>query len=196
MAKVTMPLMSGSASGKLASAIVFFTWKGLNVVRSWCVPLNPRDIDQRIVRQKMGAIGKVISEVVLPGTGILNGSKLYQLIKAKMPSGWIWNAYLASKALNYAKSEANFTALSAALYACTPASLTQWQTSATGLNLVDLTGPEYATTISPELQLYLAAYACYLMALSSYTYKYNDNPTTWVGAKIAAFANDIITVKA
>ena len=195
MAKVTMPLMSGSATGKLASAIVFFTWKGLNVVRSWCIPSNPRDIDQRIIRQKMGAIGKVISEVVLPGTGIQNGSKLYQLIKAKMPSGWIWNAYLASKALNYAKNDASFTALSAALFGGTPASLTCWQTCATAINLVDLTGHEYATTISPELQLYLAAYGCYLMALSSSTYKYNDNPTTWVAAKIVAFKDDIITVK-
>ena len=93
MAKVTMPLMSGAASGKLASAIVYFTWKGINCVRAWVIPTNPRDVDQRIMRQKLAAIGKVISEVVLPGTGIENGSKLYQLIKAKMPSGWIWNAY-------------------------------------------------------------------------------------------------------
>ena len=34
--------MSMSASGKIADAIVYFTWKGRNVVRQWLVPANPQ----------------------------------------------------------------------------------------------------------------------------------------------------------
>lgn len=42
MAKLKAPLFSFKASGKLADSLVFFTWKGLNVVRSWVVPANPQ----------------------------------------------------------------------------------------------------------------------------------------------------------
>lgn len=41
MAKLKAPLMSMGASGKLAGALVFFPWKGLNCVREYVVPSNP-----------------------------------------------------------------------------------------------------------------------------------------------------------
>lgn len=50
MAKVTMPLMSVDASGKIAKTLVFFKWKGLDVVRSYAVPSNPRTTKQTIQR--------------------------------------------------------------------------------------------------------------------------------------------------
>ncbi|GAH56681.1 unnamed protein product, partial [marine sediment metagenome] len=34
-------LMSLGASGQLGKALVFFPWKGLNVVREYVVPANP-----------------------------------------------------------------------------------------------------------------------------------------------------------
>lgn len=42
MAKLNAPLFSFKASGKLANALVYFGWKGLNVVRSYVVPANPK----------------------------------------------------------------------------------------------------------------------------------------------------------
>jgi hypothetical protein len=42
MAVLTGPLMSLGARGKLASTLVFFPWKGLNVARQYVVPTNPR----------------------------------------------------------------------------------------------------------------------------------------------------------
>jgi len=42
MAKLNAPLFSFRASGKLANALVYFGWKGLNVVRSYVVPSNPQ----------------------------------------------------------------------------------------------------------------------------------------------------------
>ena len=46
MAKLKAPLFSFGASGKLADALVYFPWKGLNVVRSWVKPSNPKSTDQ------------------------------------------------------------------------------------------------------------------------------------------------------
>ena len=41
MAILKAPLFSFGASGKLADALVFFNWKGLDVVRKYVVPSNP-----------------------------------------------------------------------------------------------------------------------------------------------------------
>ena len=41
MAKLKAPLMSLGASGALGKTLVFFGWKGINVVREYVVPSNP-----------------------------------------------------------------------------------------------------------------------------------------------------------
>jgi hypothetical protein len=50
MAKVTSPLYSVRASGKLANSIVYFPWKGLDCVRQWLIPANPRTTPQTTQR--------------------------------------------------------------------------------------------------------------------------------------------------
>ena len=42
MAKLKAPLLSLGASGAIAKALVFFPWKGLNVVREYVIPANPK----------------------------------------------------------------------------------------------------------------------------------------------------------
>jgi len=42
MAKLKAPLMSLGASGQLGKSLVFFGWKGLNVVREYVIPSNPK----------------------------------------------------------------------------------------------------------------------------------------------------------
>ncbi|GAH63893.1 unnamed protein product, partial [marine sediment metagenome] len=42
MAKLKAPLMSLGAAGQLGKALVFFGWKGLDVVREYVVPANPK----------------------------------------------------------------------------------------------------------------------------------------------------------
>lgn len=53
MAVVTGPLFSVSASGQIAGAIVFTSWKGRNVVRRHAVPANPRSGGQLSIRAMM-----------------------------------------------------------------------------------------------------------------------------------------------
>lgn len=58
MAKVTGPLFSLEARGKIADAMVHFPWKGLNVVRGWVKPANKKSEDQGDVRLVLGGLGR------------------------------------------------------------------------------------------------------------------------------------------
>ena len=46
MAKLKAPLLSLGASGAIAKTMVFFGWKGLNCVREYVVPSNPKTAAQ------------------------------------------------------------------------------------------------------------------------------------------------------
>lgn len=50
MAKLTAPLMSFNARGKLAGSLVFMGWKGLKTVRQYVTPANPQTADQVVQR--------------------------------------------------------------------------------------------------------------------------------------------------
>lgn len=53
MAVVDAPLFSFNARGKLANALVYFGWKGLNVVRSYVIPSNPDTAAQQTQRTRL-----------------------------------------------------------------------------------------------------------------------------------------------
>ena len=63
MAKVTGPLQSFSASGKLAECLVFMGWKGINSVRQWLKPANPQNAAQGNVRTVLGGLGRAVGKV-------------------------------------------------------------------------------------------------------------------------------------
>lgn len=56
MAKLKAPLFSLGASGKLGDALVYFPWKGLNLVRSHVVPANPKTDPQETQRGYVTAV--------------------------------------------------------------------------------------------------------------------------------------------
>lgn len=187
MAKVTMPLMSTEARGKIADALVFFPWKGLNIVRQWLKPANPQSTDQMTARTKLAAIGKAISKIQTPAD-ISSGSIIYQLSLDKAPSGQPWNSYFAKKVLDHIKTTSNWTNLTAAWSTAT--AYTNFNGLATTLGLVDFnltTG--YTETIAAGLQLYMAAYAAYALELS----EYNTDPEGWAITLATAFMQDFTT---
>ncbi|MBA7524656.1 hypothetical protein ES705_16797 [subsurface metagenome] len=47
MAKVKAPLFSLSASGALAKTLVYADWKGIDYVRQYVIPANPKTADQQ-----------------------------------------------------------------------------------------------------------------------------------------------------
>jgi hypothetical protein len=191
MAKVDGPLFSLEARGKIGNAITFFPWKGRHAVRRWLKPTNPRDVDQKIIRQKLAAMGKCIGAMVTPGTVLPNGSAQVVAWKAKTPATQIWNAYFVKSAMSDLAVEGTFTALSAAIYG-TAGTLPIWKCCASALGLLTLgtdTG-KYATDIAPELQLAMAAYAAYKVNLSTATDIYSSYPSVWTTAQISQFATD------
>lgn len=60
MAKLKAPVMSLGATGQLGKTLVFFPWKGLNVVREYVIPTNPdttlQQAQRKILRE---AVAKV-----------------------------------------------------------------------------------------------------------------------------------------
>jgi len=193
MAKVTGPLFSLSASGKIGNIMVHFGWKGRNVVRQWLKPTNPQDQQQKEVRQALACAGKNTKLIKGPQTGLLSGSKMYQLLVADAPATQIWNAHFAKNVLEDLSSPAALTALSAAMSATDTTS--KWIEMATEVGFTTLTDAnKFATAISPELQLAMGAYAAYKLELSSYTSVYNTHPSSWTTDQIEAFACDYSTV--
>jgi len=50
MAKTRLPLLGIRASGQFAKSLVYFSWKGINAIRSYVIPSNPNTIPQQAVR--------------------------------------------------------------------------------------------------------------------------------------------------
>lgn len=60
MAKLNAPLFSFNASGQIAKALVYFGWKGIDVVRSYVVPSNPQTTLQTTQRNLLkAAVAKI-----------------------------------------------------------------------------------------------------------------------------------------
>ena len=63
MAKVSGPLFSLDARGKLGKSLVFIGWKGIKTVRQWLKPANPQSADQGDVRIVLGGLGRAVGKV-------------------------------------------------------------------------------------------------------------------------------------
>ena len=111
MAKVTGPLFSMSASGKIGDALVFFGWKGINVVREWLIPTNKQSAAQGNRRVMFGGSGRAVGEIYpKPGYATV-GAFAQQLIDlALVPGGQTKQSYLVKYILDhYLDTVANYT---------------------------------------------------------------------------------------
>lgn len=191
MAKVDGPLFSLEARGKIGEAIVYFPWKGRHAVRRWLKPTNPRDVDQKIIRQKLASIGHVLAAIVTPSSAVPNGAAAVVEIKTLTPATQIWNAYLVKKAMDYFKSEANYTAFLSDLTNATDYS--EWTAQAQILEIPTIyaTDDKYATDITPAMQLAMAAYGCYAMDYSDALIDMSTSPDMWGDANILIFGSQL-----
>ena len=190
-AKVDGPLFSLEARGKIGDAMVFFPWKGRHAVRRWLKPTNPRDIDQKIIRQKLASLGHVLKAMVTPSTAVPNGAAAVVEIKTLTPAAQIWNAFLVKKGMDYFKSENNFTVFHSAITNATD--WTSWTEAAVALDIPTIyaTDDKYATDIEPGVQLAMAAYGAYAMDYSDGVIDMSIDPTVMPHAAIAQFASQL-----
>jgi len=110
MATVQGPLYSMSASGKIGDAIVFFGWKGLNVVREWLVPTNKQSAGQGNRRTILGGTGRAVGEIY-PNPGHATVSAIaQQLINlALIPGGQTKQSFLVQYVIDhYLNTTANY----------------------------------------------------------------------------------------
>jgi len=188
MAKVDAPLLSVSARGKLADALVYFPWKGRNVVRRWLKPTQPKSVLQGYVRAAVYAIGKWVKKVA-------SGSTIYSAATANAPAGQIWNAYLCQGLLTQLVSggdfkTASFTNLIDEYSSLGTDVLTAFKTNATNLGLVDFAfNYGYTDNIEAGCQLYFGAKAVYAQSIIT-TAPYNTDPASWAATDVDKFKTD------
>lgn len=149
MAKVVGPLYSMSASGKIANAMVFFGWKGKNVVRKWLKPSNPKSGAQGDVRLVMGGMGR--------STRAIGLTSLFGVdAKAVAPSGQTFVSALISYILkNYMQNATAYEAEMTEYEAHTDKA--EFDAAALSLGLVEFDISYKATTSAfvPGLQVYM-----------------------------------------
>lgn len=187
MAKVTGPLMSVSASGKLADSIVFFGWKGLNVVRQWLKPTNKKSWDQGDQRTYIAGVGRAVGKIK-PGKAIATQLSTLKLVvapntKQSFLVQYIMDHYLTGT-LAYGTELAAVVAHTASL---------AFGTMADALTITDFS-LSYASvaTFSKKLGLYLIAKALIANGLTGTPYV--SNITAWVAADVNGMVNDFTNV--
>lgn len=151
MSKVTAPLGSFSASGKIGKSLVYFSHLGRNVVRGLVTPANPKSETQGDNRLLLGALGRSAKAVADPSDWLASAVQA-------VPAGQTWVSYLIRNAINiYGSGNTGVSALNTAFDAH---SATNWETQAATLGLTDLT-IDYAAstdqTITAGAQLYALA---------------------------------------
>lgn len=183
MAKVTMPLMSATASGKLAGAMVFFGWKGKAVVRNLVIPTNKMSVGQGRQRVILGGVGKAVGK-------ILPGKNFAARYADNIPGGQTKQSYLVQYIIDTylgTPSLANYTAMLSAVQAHT--GYTGFLSAAEALSIVDF-NKSYNTAgnFDKALGLYLIAKAA--IALGFTGTPYTLALASWTSASVNSMISD------
>lgn len=183
MAKVQGPLMSMSASGALGKAIVFFGWKGTNVVREWLKPANPQSEGQGDQRIIIGGTGKAVGKIQ-PGSAFAQ-----QLIDLSLlPAGQTKQSYLVKYiTTNYLT---NATTYASQLALCTGhTAYTSFQSGAGDLTIVEFDLP-YAGVAAYDKALGLYLIAKSAIALGFVGTPYSVALSAWTKTQVDAMVAD------
>lgn len=184
MAKVEGPLYSMGASGKLGNAMVFFGWKGLNVVRAWVKPANPKTANQGNQRVFVGGTGRAVGRIMA------EKPFAQQLIDLKLiPGGQTKQSYLVSYIIqNYL---ADVTAYETQLFALTShTAYTAFQSAADDLTIVKFElGYASVDPYDKALGVFLIAKAAIALGLKGTPY--TTDIDSWEPTDITRLVNDM-----
>ena len=188
MAKLTGPLFSLDARGKLGSSLVFIGWKGIKTVRQWLKPANPQSADQGDVRIVLGGLGRGVGKVGVDSS-IHTQLKTLELIPDQQSKQSYLVQYIRDNYL--AGTGATFTGY----YVAQLASLTGhtlysvWLSAADDLTILEF-DIDYASLapFNKALGIYLLAKAC--VALSFTGSPYTIAVSAWSTSNIAEYTAD------
>lgn len=151
MAKVTGPLYSMSASGKIANALVFFGWKGINVVREWVIPANPKTALQGNIRMIFANLGRAASAAK-------ETSLFRRDARAVTATGSTWVADFVGHAMrNYVKDADSFAIFAAAFEAHLQKETFESAARGRGIIGIDIVYDGIPTLFTPGMQFYALA---------------------------------------
>ncbi len=184
-AKVTGPLYSMGASGKIADAMVFFNWKGLNVVRQWIRPANPQSEDQGDQRLVLGGTGRAASAVKK------TSEYEKQLIDLEvMPSGQTKQSYIVKKIIDTFLFDATAFEAQVTAYGAHTAKA-DFDSTALSLGLAEFDLDYKGTTsaFAGGLMVYLLAKLATTLAFTGAPY--TTALASWTSSEITAMAGDL-----
>lgn len=191
-AKVTGPLHSDGASGQIGKSIVFFGWKGLNVVRKWLVPANPKTGAQGDVRLVLGGTGQATRCAGLT-------SLFYDDAKVCAPSSQTWTSYIVQYIIKNFMADATDYETEYTAYAAHAAKAT-FDSDALLLELADFDITYKSTTHEyfAGLQLYmLARYGIAMLALKEGVFDrspYDTALASWTATEVNELKTDLTNV--
>lgn len=187
MAKVTGPLYSMSASGKLADAMVFFGWKGINVVRGWVTPANPQSAAQGDQRIMVGGTGRAVGKIQ---AGKAFAQQLIDL--GLIPAGQTKQSFLVKYILtNYLDNATNYASQ---LASCTGhTAYASFGSLATSLTIAEF-DLDYA-----DVAAYDKAFGLYLIAKAAIALGFTGSPydtalSSWTATEVGEMGADFTAV--
>ena len=190
MAKLTGPLMSLDARGKLGSCLVFMGWKGVKTVRQWLKPANPESAGQGNIRIAIGGLGKAIGKVGVD-SGIHTQLKDLSLIPDQQSKQSYLVQYIKDNYLT--GTGATFTAAYVAMLAelTGHTAYADFTAAAVGLSIAEF-DLDYAS-IDP----FDKALGIYLIAKASIALEFTGTPydtalASWTATQIAEFTADFV----
>lgn len=191
MAKVSGPLFSLEARGKIGDAVVYFPWKGLHVVRQWLVPTNPKTADQGTQRLIVGALGRAASVVV-------SAHDFASEIRAYMDAGLTWpSAITKYMTANVVSDGTAWDALVTEYEGHTATAAFDTEAAALNLQELDVTYKGCADLAAPGAILYLLAkFATNWQLLGTKGFQrapYTTALASWVEATIQAMVLEFTT---
>lgn len=192
MAKVTGPLFSLSASGKIGDAMVHFGWKGLNVVRGWVKPVNKHSADQGDVRLMLGGLGRAIK-------GVVKDSAFYADLVSLANTPETWNsAFVKFGMLNIFTDAAACNVEIAAYVANAGKAFFDSSAAAMGLTAIDNVDAGIVLPMTAGFLLYMCARIAIAVKVVEPTL-FNRAPYTvaladWLEAQTNAQYTDMTTV--
>lgn len=188
MAKVTGPLFSISASGKIADSMVHFPWKGRAIVRKWLKPSNPQTANQGNRRVMLGGLGRAPKY-------IQDDSAYYTFALGVEPEGQTWISYFVKYIMTtYFPDVAGYNTLITEWSAHTARADFDNEAASLGLTNFDLAYKNMGSSFFAGYQLYcLAKFGCDQYLLDNT--KFNAAPytkalATWLLADIQLMVAD------
>lgn len=191
MAKVTGPLGSFGASGKIGNHTVHFAWKGIQVARQWLKPSNPKSADQGDVRVVVGGIGRACGRIrvgkiyaeKLNTLGVIPDQQTKQSYMVQYIKDQFVNGAGATMTGNYASILAEITGHT---------SYALFQTAGESLSIADF-DLTYAAVDPFEKAL-----GVYLLAKAAIRLGFTGSPysvalSTWTATTINELVSDLIT---